>query len=94
MLRQNSFQIRASKIWNSLPEPIVNSPSLNAFKNSLDKFWINQDIKYDNYRAEINIYKKTTSKEVMYISHIGPRPEVEPDNDTMTIIPSPEEAQK
>ena len=44
------IQRRARRVWNSLPENVVKSPSINVFKNRLDKFWRNQDIKL-NYKA-------------------------------------------
>ena len=37
-LRANSFVMRVVNTWNSLPEDIVNAPSVNAFKNIFDKF--------------------------------------------------------
>ena len=36
-IRQNSFSIRIANYWNKLPENIVNAPSINSFKNRLDK---------------------------------------------------------
>ncbi len=33
--------------WNSLPSEVVNAPSLNAFKNRLDKFWMNHPMKFN-----------------------------------------------
>ena len=53
-VRQNAFGIRIVKIWNSLPEQVVNSPNVNTFKSRLDKHWEDQEILY-NYRAEIKI---------------------------------------
>ena len=39
-IRKNSFSIyRIAKYWNKLPENIVNAPSINWFKNRLDKHW-------------------------------------------------------
>jgi hypothetical protein len=39
-IRKNSFSIyRIAKYWNKLPENIVNAPSINWFKNRLDKYW-------------------------------------------------------
>lgn len=38
-LRQSYFSQRVINDWNSLPTEVVNSPSLNAFKTRLDKFW-------------------------------------------------------
>jgi hypothetical protein len=36
-LRSNFYAVRTVNSWNSLPEEIVNAPSVNAFKNRLDK---------------------------------------------------------
>ena len=33
--------------WTSLPNDVVSAESTNIFKNRLDKFWANQDFKYD-----------------------------------------------
>ena len=53
-VRQNAFGIRIVKIWNSLPEQVVNSPNVNKFKSRSDKHWENQKILY-NYRSEIKM---------------------------------------
>ena len=45
-IRQNSFPIRVINDWNSLPENIVNAPTLNTFKNRLDKQWVNRQYEY------------------------------------------------
>ena len=45
-LRLNSFSHRVINMWNSLPEETVTSPSLNSFKNALEKVWVNDPIKY------------------------------------------------
>ena len=42
----HSFNQRIVKPWNSLPTPVVNSPSLNSFKNALDKHWLHLNIRY------------------------------------------------
>ena len=39
--RGNYFGLRAINLWNSLPEDVVTAPSVNAFKNRLDKHWAN-----------------------------------------------------
>jgi len=44
--RKYFFCSRVTNIWNSLPIDIVTAPSLNSFKNRLDKHWLQQDIKY------------------------------------------------
>jgi len=45
--RKYFFCNRVTNIWNSLPIDIVTAPSLNSFKNRLDKYWLQQDIKYN-----------------------------------------------
>ena len=39
-------------IWNSLPNYVVLSDTVNTFKSQLDKFWQHQDVIYD-FKAEI-----------------------------------------
>lgn len=39
-IRCNHFSIRVVNDWNSLPEEVVCAPSLDSFKNRLDKHWI------------------------------------------------------
>ena len=46
-IRKHFFTNRVVKVWNSLPEDVVNAPSVNSFKNRLDKFWNNQPFKYN-----------------------------------------------
>lgn len=38
-IRKYSFSQRVVNDWNSLPEEIVQSPTLNTFENRLDKYW-------------------------------------------------------
>ena len=51
-LRKYSFTPRVAGIRNCLPENVVSAPSVNSFKNKLDKFGACEDILYD-YRAVI-----------------------------------------
>jgi hypothetical protein len=44
---RNFFVNRVIKIWNSLPDTVVGAPSVNIFKNLLDKHWANQDLLYN-----------------------------------------------
>ena len=46
------FSNRVIQIWNSLPDSVVASGTINSFKNNLDKFWFNQEVKY-NWKAEL-----------------------------------------
>ena len=38
--RIDAFSQRVTNTWNNLPKSVVNSPSLNTFKNQIDEFWI------------------------------------------------------
>ena len=40
--KQHSLSQRVVKPWNSLPEKVINSPTLNTFKNRIDKHWENK----------------------------------------------------
>jgi hypothetical protein len=46
-IRASFFSVRIVSTWNSLPDSIVTAPSVNAFKNRLDKFWANLPSRYD-----------------------------------------------
>ena len=46
-IRQNCFSNRVINVWNSLPDSVVNSPSINSFKNALEKYWLHDPSKYD-----------------------------------------------
>ena len=39
-VRRNVFSQRTVDEWNSLPSEVAEAPSLNAFKQRLDKTWI------------------------------------------------------
>ena len=46
-LRKFSFCVRTIATWNSLPDSVVLSESLNSFKKNLDEFWKKEDVVYD-----------------------------------------------
>jgi hypothetical protein len=50
---KNSYSVRIAKYWNKLPDNITNVPSINAFKNRLDKHWKDEDIYYLDYKSEM-----------------------------------------
>ena len=57
-VRKYNFTARVVDVWNSLPESVIESTSVNAFKSSLDKHWRKQDVLI-NYKAKINTgYRK------------------------------------
>ena len=51
-LRKYYFSNRVIQIWNSLHDSVVESNSINSFKNNLDKFWQNEDVKI-NWKANL-----------------------------------------
>ena len=46
--QHHSFHHRVVNPWNSLPVAVVNSPTLNSFKNQLDKHWSSLPLKFDH----------------------------------------------
>jgi len=52
-MRKFNFSNRIIPIWNSLPDYVVASPTINTFKARLDKFSENQDVRY-NWKADIS----------------------------------------
>jgi len=46
-LRKHFFSARIVNIWNSLPNSVVDSSTVNAFKAWLDKIWSHQAVNYD-----------------------------------------------
>jgi len=51
-LRKYFFTNRIVNVWNTLPDTVVMSETVNQFKNRLGKFCSNQDMIY-NYKAEL-----------------------------------------
>ena len=47
-VQANSFYFRTIKPWNDLPAEVVNSITIDAFKNRLDKAWKEHPIKFDH----------------------------------------------
>ena len=46
-IRQKFFSHRIVDLWNDLPQKAVDSPSIKCFEKRLDKYWHNQDLKFD-----------------------------------------------
>jgi hypothetical protein len=69
-IRQNSFSIRIARYWNKLPENSVNAPSINSFKNRLDKHWKDEEMYYANYKADI-LGSRVTYREIEEIQESG-----------------------
>jgi len=52
-------------LWNSLPDYVVSSPTLNTFKARLDRFWENQEVRY-NLKADILYTGSRSNVELMF----------------------------
>ena len=44
-IRKNSFIYRSTDVWNSLPQSVVDAPSVQSFEVRIDKLWKNHPIK-------------------------------------------------
>ena len=67
-LQQSHIQCDMRKfipLWNSLPDYVVSSPTLNTFKARLDKFWVNQEVHY-NWKADILYTGSRSNVELMF----------------------------
>ena len=47
-VRKYFFSNRVVDMWNSLPDDVVSAPSVNSFKNRIDRHWSkNYDLLYE-----------------------------------------------
>ena len=76
-MRKNSFAVSVAKVWNKLPDQVLNAPSTNAFKNRLDKYWESEELYYSDHRAEISGGKRSDIQ-LPDIDTIGESREVAP----------------
>ena len=53
-VRKHFFTQRVVNLWNSLPENLVSAPTVNAFKNQIDKLW--KDAPFTTDPNATNIY--------------------------------------
>jgi len=54
-LRKHFFTNRGIDVWNSLPNEVVSADSIHILKSRLDKFWYDQDLKFDkDWKAKIS----------------------------------------
>ena len=54
-IRKYNFSIRVRKIWNSLPNHVINVEDIIAFEKELDNHWRDQEQMYDNFKADIQV---------------------------------------
>ena len=51
--QQNSYYYRITKMWNDLPQAVVDAEDINTFKNRLDKEWANHPMRYDHKKSDL-----------------------------------------
>ena len=57
-VRQNFFSLRIVNEWNKLPQDVVDAPSVNAFKNRLNRQWHDMGILSRPVTSPINLKYK------------------------------------
>ena len=62
-VRKYYFKYYVTEQWNNLPLHIVIAPSLNVFKNRLDKLWERDVVMYD---PDVNLYETTSARSTRY----------------------------
>ena len=50
-------------VWNSLPDKVVAAETVDTFKNRLDLFWKDQEIKF-NWKSELSGNGSRTVKKI------------------------------
>ena len=48
-----NFTVRVTSLWNNLPTHVITAASVDSFKNRLDKFWANEEARFD-YKANLS----------------------------------------
>ena len=51
-MRKFNFTNRVISVWNTLPDSVVSADSIDTSKARLDRFWSNQEVKY-NWKSDI-----------------------------------------
>jgi len=88
-MRKFNFSNRITPIWNSLPDHVVASPTINTFKARLDKLWENQDVRYDTIRYDtvyLTCSKKLTDSQLSPPHGTNKKLKCETKNKTMSMI--------
>ena len=50
-----SFKNRTAKIWNNLPDEIIQSEDIISLEKALDHYWQDQEVLYDDFKTKIKI---------------------------------------
>ena len=60
-IKKYAFSHRVVDTWNSLPECVINAPTLFTFEVRLDRHWKTQDIVYD-FEAKLTTGRETENQ--------------------------------
>ena len=61
-IKQSQFRLHVADTWNSLPEYVVEAPSIKSLESILDQFWADQKTatwKYSS-RVHVDLHSETT----------------------------------
>ena len=50
-MRKFNFTNRVISVWNTLPDTVVSANTIYTFKARLDRFWSDQEVKY-NWKSD------------------------------------------
>jgi len=55
-MRKFNFTNRVISLWNTLPDTVVSANTIDTFKARLDRFWSDQEVKYN--LLEVRYYNR------------------------------------
>jgi len=58
-MRKFNFTNRVISVWNTLPDTVVSVNTTDTFKARLDRFWSDQEVKY-NWKSYYNRKSKSS----------------------------------
>ena len=71
-IRKYNFTLRVVKLWNSLPEDVIDTEEIKIFEKNLDEHWASQDLYYDDFKAEINTKPTKPTIQGSYTPYLAP----------------------
>ena len=69
-VRANFFTKRVAPVWNGLTQHVVDAPSVDSFKNRLDKFWENHPMKFDYKQSVFSVWYAFTDMFLLLVFNL------------------------